>query len=69
MSSQSSNNSSATYGSLSVSQTLSLPIGQNLGNALTRTLVPTSGSIAFDSTNQSLYFGTTTVWLRLALDV
>lgn len=61
--SQSGNNTSTSTSTVSVSQVLSLPIGQNLSNPLTRTLAPSPGSIAFDSGLQKLYIGTTTGWV------
>lgn len=63
--SQSGNNTSCSTSTVSATQVLSVPIGQNLTNALTRTLVPSVGSIAFDSVAQKLFVGTATGWQQV----
>lgn len=63
--SQSGNNSSSSASTVSATQTLSVPIGKNLANALTRTLTPSAGSIAFDSGTEQLFYGTTSAWVCL----
>ena len=42
---------------------LSIPNGENLPDPLTRTLTPSLGAIAFNDTDQQLYFGTVDSWI------
>ena len=39
------------------------PIGSNLTNEATRTLMPSLGAIAYDSGANQLYYGDTTDWV------
>jgi hypothetical protein len=63
--SQSGNNTSSSTSTVSVTQVLSVPIGKNLATPLTRTLIPSPGSIAFDSVAQKLFVGTATGWQQV----
>jgi hypothetical protein len=67
--SQSGNNNAINSATISASQSLTVPIGKNLASATLRTLVPTSGAIAYDDGTNALYFGTPTAWVQLAIAV
>lgn len=47
---------------LGASRQLSLPIGQNLTNTNTRTLIPTAGAIAYSSSSNTIYYGSSDTW-------
>jgi len=66
--SQSGNNNATNSATISATQCLTVPIGQNLSSATSRTLVPNQGAIAYDSGVQALYFGTPTAWVQLAIN-
>jgi hypothetical protein len=51
------NSSHSSYNTLGVTNRLSIPIGQNLTNTSTRTLAPSIGALAYDSTTNNVYFG------------
>lgn len=63
--SQSSNNSNNFNNTIIAIERLNSPIGRNLTNTSTRTLIPTSGSIAYDIGLESLYYGNTSQWLQV----
>lgn len=56
------NSSSFAKETISASRQLSVPIGQNLTNATTRSLVPSMGAISYGSDANLLYFGSTDTW-------
>lgn len=51
------NSSSSALNSLGVSHKLTIPVGQNLENDNSRTLTPSVGAIAYDSTTNTMYYG------------
>jgi len=62
--SQSSNNSSF-FNTVTAAERLSSPVGRNLTNAVSRTLIPASGSIAYDIDSELLYYGNSDRWLQI----
>jgi hypothetical protein len=65
MSSQSGNNNSSNSATISATQSLTVPIGNNLASTTLRTLVPTQGAIAYNTTTNRLCFGSNGVWVEL----
>lgn len=55
-----SNSSHVGFNTLGVTNKLSIPIGQNLSDTNMRTLAPSVGSIAYDSTTNRIYYGGST---------
>ncbi len=47
---------------ISASKKLSIPVGQNLSSSSLRTLVPSMGTLAYDSNENLLYFGSVDTW-------
>lgn len=56
-------NSSSCNEVVIATQKLSVPIGTQLADPNNRTLIPSSGSIAYDTAAELLYFGTTDQWV------
>jgi hypothetical protein len=56
--------SSSNFDTIVASSKLITPIGANLGQ-LSRTLVPTQGAIAYDTTSTKLFYGITNDWVPL----
>ena len=54
--------SSFSKDSIGATRLLSSPVGQNLANATTRTLVPSMGAVAYDSGANLLYYGSVDTW-------
>lgn len=60
-----SSSSSFFNNTIVATERLTLPTGKNLTNATSRTLVPTKGSMAYDSNLDLLYYGDTNQWLQV----
>ena len=54
--------SSFSKDSIGATRLLSSPVGQNLANSTTRTLVPSMGAVAYDSGANLLYYGSVDTW-------
>jgi len=57
------NNSSSCKDTIIATQKLSIPIGNQLADPNNRTLIPSSGAIAYDIDTELLYYGTMDRWL------